>query len=86
MSGTALAFTRLTLPQPSFLTVFQYHYAGRPALSALRSHSYIPRYFNPTNAGLPGNDDSGAMGSFVAMSMCVVLSPSKKLSMELTCT
>ena len=55
--------------QPSFLTVFQYHYAGRPALSALRAHFYIPRYFNPTNAGLPGNDDSGAMGSFVAMSM-----------------
>jgi predicted alpha-1,2-mannosidase len=60
--------------QPSFLTVFQYHYAGRPALSALRSHSYIPRYFNPTNAGLPGNDDSGAMGSFVAMSMYLSLS------------
>ncbi|KAF2679416.1 glycoside hydrolase family 92 protein [Lentithecium fluviatile CBS 122367] len=55
--------------EPSFLTVFQYHYAGRPALSAVRSHFYIPRYFSPTNAGLPGNDDSGAMGSFVAMSM-----------------
>ncbi|KAF1952718.1 family 92 glycoside hydrolase [Byssothecium circinans] len=55
--------------EPSFLTVFQYHYAGRPALSALRSHFYIPRFFSPTNNGLPGNDDSGAMGSFVAMSM-----------------
>ncbi|KAF2202244.1 hypothetical protein GQ43DRAFT_318100 [Delitschia confertaspora ATCC 74209] len=50
--------------EPAFLTVFQYHYAGRPALSALRSHMYIP-----SNNGLPGNDDSGAMGSFVAMSM-----------------
>ncbi|ORY68348.1 glycoside hydrolase family 92 protein [Pseudomassariella vexata] len=55
--------------EPSFLTVFQYHYAGRPALSAHRSHFYIPRYFNPTPGGLPGNDDSGAMGSFVAFSM-----------------
>ncbi|KAH7126661.1 glycosyl hydrolase family 92-domain-containing protein [Dendryphion nanum] len=55
--------------EPSFLTVFQYHYAGRPALSARRAHFYIPRYFRPTNDGLPGNDDSGAMGSFVAMSM-----------------
>ncbi|KAF2106435.1 glycosyl hydrolase family 92-domain-containing protein [Lophiotrema nucula] len=55
--------------EPSFLTVFQYHYAGRPALSALRSHFYIPRFFSPTHDGLPGNDDSGAMGSFVAMSM-----------------
>ncbi|KAL4969165.1 glycoside hydrolase family 92 protein [Aspergillus stella-maris] len=55
--------------EPSFLTVFQYHYAGRPALSTSRAHSYIPSYFSPTPAGLPGNDDSGAMGSFVAMSM-----------------
>lgn len=55
--------------EPAFLTVFQYHYAGRPAKSTERAHSYIPSYFSPTPAGLPGNDDSGAMGSFVAMSM-----------------
>ena len=55
--------------EPAFLTVYQYHYAGRPALSAKRSHYYIPVYFQPTNGGLPGNDDSGAMGSFVAFSM-----------------
>ncbi|RMY60167.1 hypothetical protein D0864_13129 [Hortaea werneckii] len=55
--------------EPAFLTVFQYHYAGRPALSAKRAHFYIPEYFQPTNGGLPGNDDSGAMGSFVAFSM-----------------
>ncbi|KAI0006755.1 glycoside hydrolase family 92 protein [Xylariaceae sp. FL0662B] len=60
--------------EPAFLTgmygrVFQYHYAGRPALSARRSHFYIPRFFATTPEGLPGNDDSGAMGSFVAFSM-----------------
>jgi len=55
--------------EPAFLTVFQYHYAGRPGLSAKRSHYYIPAYFQPTEGGLPGNDDSGAMGSFVAFSM-----------------
>lgn len=55
--------------EPSFLTVFQYHYAGRPALSALRSHFYIPKFFAPTPPGLPGNDDSGAMGSFLAFNM-----------------
>jgi putative alpha-1,2-mannosidase len=55
--------------EPAFLTVFQYHYAGRPALSALRSHTYIPGFFSTTEDGLPGNDDSGAMGSFVAFSM-----------------
>jgi putative alpha-1,2-mannosidase len=55
--------------EPSFLTVFQYHYAGRPALSALRAHAYIPSFFRPTPDGLPGNDDSGAMGSFLAFAM-----------------
>ena len=55
--------------EPAFLTVFQYHYAGRPALSAKRSHFYIPKFFEPAEGGLPGNDDSGAMGSFVAFAM-----------------
>ncbi|KHN97411.1 Glycosyl hydrolase 92 [Metarhizium album ARSEF 1941] len=55
--------------EPAFLTVFQYHYAGRPAESARRSHFYIPRYFSTKPDGLPGNDDSGAMGSFLAFSM-----------------
>lgn len=55
--------------EPAFLTVYQYHYAGRPGLSAKRSHFYIPAFFEPTPSGLPGNDDSGAMGSFVAFSM-----------------
>lgn len=55
--------------EPSFLTVFQYHYAGRPAKSTERAHFYIPSFFSPTPTGLPGNDDSGAMGSFTAMSM-----------------
>ncbi|KAJ5767132.1 Alpha-1-2-mannosidase [Penicillium nucicola] len=55
--------------EPAFLTVFQYHYAGRPAKSTSRVRTYIPDYFSPIPAGLPGNDDSGAMGSFVAMAM-----------------
>ncbi|KAH8432659.1 GH92 family glycosyl hydrolase [Aspergillus melleus] len=55
--------------EPVFLTVYQYHYAGRPALSARRAHSYIPSRFNATNSGLPGNDDSGAMGAFAVFSM-----------------
>ncbi|KAL1644969.1 hypothetical protein SLS58_004040 [Diplodia intermedia] len=55
--------------EPSFLTVFQYHYAGRPALSARRAHRYIPAFFGTTVAGLPGNDDSGTMGAFVAFAM-----------------
>ncbi|KAL4880564.1 glycosyl hydrolase family 92-domain-containing protein [Aspergillus karnatakaensis] len=55
--------------EQAFLPVFQYHYAGRPALSAERAHSYIPSQFNTTPGGIPGNDDSGAMGSFAVLSM-----------------
>ncbi|KAI0108292.1 glycoside hydrolase family 92 protein [Daldinia grandis] len=55
--------------EQAFLTIFQYHYAGRPGKSAERVHYYIPSQFNTTTAGIPGNDDSGAMGSFVALAM-----------------
>ncbi|KAK5166096.1 uncharacterized protein LTR77_008357 [Saxophila tyrrhenica] len=55
--------------EPSELVVYQYHYAGRPGLSAQRLHSYIPSSFNASHNGLPGNDDSGASGSFVAFAM-----------------
>ncbi|GJC81351.1 putative secreted glycosidase ARB_07629 [Colletotrichum liriopes] len=55
--------------EPVFLTVYLYHYAGRPGLSAERIHKYIPSSFNSTHGGLPGNDDSGAMGAFLAFSV-----------------
>ncbi|KAI0102023.1 glycoside hydrolase family 92 protein [Nemania sp. FL0031] len=55
--------------EQGFLPIFQYHYAGRPAKSAERVHYYIPSQFNTSTAGIPGNDDSGAMGSFVALAM-----------------
>lgn len=55
--------------EPSELTCFQYHYAGRPGLSAKRLHTYIPTAFNDSWNGLPGNDDSGAQGSFIAFAM-----------------
>lgn len=55
--------------EPSFLTVYQYNYAGQPGASARRAHYYVPSRFNSTTIGLPGNDDSGAMGSFLAWTM-----------------
>lgn len=55
--------------EPVFLTVYAYHYAGRPGKSAERVHYYIPSSFNASLSGLPGNDDSGAFGSFNAFSM-----------------
>jgi predicted alpha-1,2-mannosidase len=55
--------------EQAFLPVFQYHYAARPGLSSHRAHAYIPSKFFAAPAGIPGNDDSGAMGSFAALSM-----------------
>ncbi|PVH95166.1 glycoside hydrolase family 92 protein [Periconia macrospinosa] len=55
--------------EQAFLKVFLYHYAGRPGLSSKRAHYYIPSQFNDTVGGIPGNDDSGAMGSFAALTM-----------------
>ena len=55
--------------EQGFLDVFLYHFAGRPAKSAERAHFYIPSQFNDTVNGIPGNDDSGAMGSFAALTM-----------------
>lgn len=55
--------------EPVFLTVYLYHYAGRPGLSTKRIHDYVPSSFNTGTGGLPGNDDSGTMGSFLFFSM-----------------
>ncbi|KAF8858207.1 hypothetical protein BDZ45DRAFT_403710 [Acephala macrosclerotiorum] len=55
--------------EQAFLPVFQFHYAGRPGLSAYFSHFYIPSQFNTSTGGLAGNDDSGAMGSFTTLAM-----------------
>ena len=55
--------------EPSFLMPYLYHYAGRPGLSAKMIHNFIPSSFNASNSGLPGNDDSGTMSAFAALSM-----------------
>lgn len=55
--------------EQGFLPVYQYHFAGRPGRSAYRAHTYIPSQFNTTVVGIPGNDDSGAMGSFIGLTM-----------------
>lgn len=55
--------------EQSYLLVFLFHFAGRPGLSSEHAHRYIPSSFNDTVSGIPGNDDSGAMGSFTALTM-----------------
>ncbi|KAI9728540.1 MAG: hypothetical protein M1834_007678 [Cirrosporium novae-zelandiae] len=55
--------------EQAFLTVFQFHYSARPGLSSKYAHSYIPSLFNASYNGIPGNDDSGAMGAFAVLAM-----------------
>ena len=55
--------------EPSFLMPYLYHYAGRPGLSTKMVHNLIPSDFNATTTGLPGNDGSGTMSAFTALSM-----------------
>ncbi|KAG6909314.1 hypothetical protein DXG01_001113 [Tephrocybe rancida] len=51
--------------EPSQQMPFMYHYANRPGLSTQRSRQTVAQFFNTSSNGLPGNDDSGAMGSYV---------------------
>ncbi len=55
--------------EPSFLTPYLYHYIGRPDLSASRVSQIVRTNFSDTPAGLPGNDDSGAMSSWLIWAM-----------------
>jgi putative alpha-1,2-mannosidase len=52
--------------EPSFLTPCLYHWIGRPDLSGQRIKQIITTSYNTTHFGLPGNDDSGAMSSWLA--------------------
>jgi predicted alpha-1,2-mannosidase len=52
--------------EPSFLAPTMYHWIGKPYLSSDRIRSIIKENFNTSHEGLPGNDDSGAMSSWLA--------------------
>ncbi|MDO4165378.1 MAG: glycoside hydrolase family 92 protein, partial [Bacteroides sp.] len=55
--------------EPSFLTPCLYHWIGKPWRSSDRILDIIHRHYNDSPAGLPGNDDSGAMSSWLAFHM-----------------
>lgn len=55
--------------EPSFLAPTMYHWIGKPYLSSDRIRSIIKENFNTSREGLPGNDDSGAMSSWLAFHM-----------------
>ena len=52
--------------EPSFLTPCLYHWIGRPDLTSDRVRQIITDNYTDQPDGLPGNDDSGAMSSWLA--------------------
>ena len=52
--------------EPSFLTPCLYHWIGRPDLTSDRVRRIITEHYSDLPDGLPGNDDSGAMSSWLA--------------------
>ena len=55
--------------EPSFLTPYLYHWVGRPDLSVERINQIVHDNYDDTSNGLPGNDDSGAMSSWLVFNM-----------------
>lgn len=55
--------------EPSFLTPCLYHWIGRPDLTSDRVRQIISDNYTDLPDGLPGNDDSGAMSSWLAFHM-----------------
>jgi len=51
--------------EPGFLMPVLYNYSGRPDKSADIVHLLLEKAFTDTRAGIPGNDDSGAMSSWM---------------------
>jgi predicted alpha-1,2-mannosidase len=55
--------------EPGFLIPMLYHWAGRPDKSADRIVDYREKAFIDGRGGIPGNDDSGAMSSWLTFQM-----------------
>ena len=55
--------------EPSFMTPYLYHWVDRPDLSVARIRQIVNDNYKDTPLGLPGNDDSGAMSSWLVFNM-----------------
>ncbi|KAI1338237.1 glycoside hydrolase family 92 protein [Xylariaceae sp. FL0016] len=56
--------------EPSFMTPFLYNYLPqRQHKSVQRSREVVDQYYNTGRSGIPGNDDAGAMSSFLIWNM-----------------
>ncbi|KAJ7694666.1 alpha-1,2-mannosidase, putative subfamily [Mycena rosella] len=54
--------------EPGFLPTYLYNYVGQPAKTVDRVDAILTQFYNTSLNGLPGNDDSGAMGAYVVWS------------------
>ncbi|KAF8217054.1 alpha-1,2-mannosidase, putative subfamily [Mycena galopus ATCC 62051] len=54
--------------EPGFFPTYAYNYAGQPTKTVDRVDAILNQNFNTSFNGLPGNDDSGAMGAYVVWS------------------
>ncbi|KAF2963074.1 hypothetical protein GQX73_g10502 [Xylaria multiplex] len=55
--------------EPSFATPYLFNFAGRQDLSVKYARGVARSYYAPTEAGLPGNSDAGAMESWLLWNM-----------------
>lgn len=55
--------------EPSFLTPMLYHWINKPEKSSARVLQIINKNYNSSPTGIPGNDDGGAMSSWLAFHM-----------------
>jgi predicted alpha-1,2-mannosidase len=55
--------------EPGFLAPYMYDWAGRPDRTQATIREILARSYHSGPSGIPGNDDSGAMGSWYAFSM-----------------
>ncbi|KAJ7742828.1 alpha-1,2-mannosidase, putative subfamily, partial [Mycena metata] len=54
--------------EPGFFPTYLYNYVGQPAKTVDRVDAVLTQNYNTSLNGLPGNDDSGAMGAYVVWS------------------
>lgn len=56
--------------EPSFMTPFLYNYLPqRQHKSVQRSREVVDQFYHTGRSGIPGNDDAGAMGSWLVWNM-----------------
>jgi predicted alpha-1,2-mannosidase len=53
--------------EPGFLSPYLYNWIGQQSSTARQIRSILPASYHTGTDGLPGNDDSGAMGSFLVL-------------------